>query len=275
MVLELFSLAALPTRYAGEKEMRLYLLSRTDTWMLKTVNLLVMLWTCLDYDLLKLKGLCWFGSSEYQCYKHKFVPTWLWGLVLKASCDERQLLLEFQKLQQAEASVGPLRIPRLLVSYTFSISFLCQASQRSSLASRSIRIYFRGSTWPWLKLIEPRKLDGLIPKMAIVPQIEPETYWDILGWKNIHPSTFSMIESCSQLRLLSSRLHSEEGLSAFAQEFVLCSRYLEVCLGVKSRKSCWGIARDLRLPGISKSHVEQYHSKIFGQWNIRHEDCVQ
>lgn len=201
MVLELFSLAALPTRYAGEKEMRLYLLSRTDTWMLKTVNLLVMLWTCLDYDLLKLKGLCWFGSSEYQCYKHKFVPTWLWGLVLKASRDERQLLLEFQKLQQAEASVGPLRIPRLLVSYTFSISFLCQASQRSSLASRSIRIYFRGSTWPWLKLIEPRKLDGLIPKMAIVPQIEPETYWDILGWKNIHPSTFSMIESCSQLRL--------------------------------------------------------------------------
>lgn len=239
-----------------------------------------MLWTCLDYDLLKLKGLCWFGSSEYQCYKHKFVPTWLWGLVLKASRDERQLLLEFQKLQQAEASVGPLRIPRLLVSYTFSISFLCQASQRSSLASRSIRIYVRGLDLHGrdLNLLSLENWMVWSPKwqyMAIVAQIEPETYWDILGWKDIHPSTFSMIESCSQLRLLSSRLHSEEGLSAFAQEFVLCSRYLEVCLGVKSRKSCWGIARDLRLPGISKSHVEQYHSKIFGQWNIRHEDCVQ
>ena len=53
------------------------------------------------------------------------------------------------------------------------------------------------------------------------------------GRTSIHPSTFSMFESCSQLRLLSSRLHSEEGLLAFAQEFVLCSRYLEVCLGVK------------------------------------------
>lgn len=89
------------------------------------------------------------SSSNPLCGREgdEIVPFEPHRLVLKASRDERQLLLEFQKLQQAEASVGPLRIPRLL----------------------------------------------------------------------------------------SSRLHSEEGLSAFAQEFVLCSRYLEV--GQRERHS--------------------------------------
>lgn len=60
------------------------------------------------------------------------------GLVLKASRDERQLSLEFLKLQRAEAVVGPLRTPRLPgfeLTLNGSNSFL-RIFQHSSLITR-------------------------------------------------------------------------------------------------------------------------------------------
>ena len=58
----------------------------------------------------KMDYLC---NEKCKQKSHRLPSTLHRGLVLKASRDERQLSLEFLKLQRAEAVVGPLRTPRL------------------------------------------------------------------------------------------------------------------------------------------------------------------
>ena len=58
----------------------------------------------------KMDYLC---DEKCKQKSHRLPSTLHRGLVLKASRDERQLSLEFLKLQRAEAVVGPLRTPRL------------------------------------------------------------------------------------------------------------------------------------------------------------------
>ena len=73
---------------------------------------------------------------------------------------------------------------------------------------------------------------SLITRICVLAKFHVDSPSSWFNWWNLGTLCFNEDLSLPKLRLLSSALHREEDLSAFAQEFILCSRYLEVGINI-------------------------------------------